>query len=151
MDSYNSTYFERHSSDQCLYCLLPVFIVRLLYASVLLFDSVFIRSSVFFQLDSFVQCSNYSVYFLSSSWKIPGILIPSYTNHQAVNKHHTADSAIFCLSIGSERPITIIDIERYQEPISPNGISRWRDNTWALFLFEVENKVNSHFSVDVPL
>jgi hypothetical protein len=78
-------------------------------------------------------------------------LIPSYTIHQAVNKHHTADGTIFCLSIRSERPITIIDIERYPEPISPNGFSRRRDNTWALFLFEVENKVNSHFSVDVPL
>ncbi len=39
-------------------------------------------------------------------WKcIPGISIPLYNIQQAVNKHHTADSAIFCLSIGSNRPI----------------------------------------------
>jgi hypothetical protein len=45
----------------------------------------------------------YSVYFLSWYWNcIPGISIPIITTIRQVNKHHTSDSAIFCLNIGSE-------------------------------------------------
>jgi hypothetical protein len=78
----------------------------------------FIRCSAIVWFNSFVQCSNYSVYVLSWSWKcIPNISIPLNINHQAVNKNHTADSTIFCLSrYKSKRPFTIIDIEGYPEP-----------------------------------
>ncbi len=111
--------FERHSFDQWLYCLLLVFIVRF---------------SALFDLVLLFQCSNYSVYVLSWSWKcIPGISIPLYTNHQAINKHHTADSVIFCLGIGNERPITIIDIEGYLEPISPYWL---RDSETVIVIFQ---------------
>ncbi len=92
------------------------------HAFVVLFDSV-----LFVRFGSLVQYSNYSEYFLSWPCKcIPGISIPLYTNQQAVNKH-TADITIFCFSILSERPITIIDKEGYLEPISPYGLSRRRD------------------------
>jgi hypothetical protein len=65
LNGHNSASFERKSSNQSLYCFLPVLIVQVLFASVLLFASVFIRCSAFVRLDSFVECSNYSVYFLS--------------------------------------------------------------------------------------
>jgi hypothetical protein len=39
-----------------------------------------------------------------------------------------------CLSIGSERPITIIDIEGYTEQISLYWLSRWRDRQSWIFL-----------------
>jgi hypothetical protein len=56
--------FEQHSSDQCFYCLLPIFFFG------------FVRFSAFVRFGSFVQYLNYSVCFLSWSWKcIPGILI----------------------------------------------------------------------------
>jgi hypothetical protein len=58
----------------------------------------------------------------------PGILILLNANHQAVNKHRTADIAIFCLSIGSKRHIAIIDIEGYLEPISSYRLSRRQDS-----------------------
>ncbi len=80
--------------NQFLYCLLPVVYCSTFVCSVLLFDSV-----LFVWFNSFVQCSNYSVYVLSCSWKcILGISILLNINHQAVNKHHIADSIVFCLS-----------------------------------------------------
>ncbi len=42
-------------------------------------------------------------YFLSWYWNfIPGISIPISTTIRQINKHHTSDSAIFCLIIESE-------------------------------------------------
>jgi hypothetical protein len=107
--------------------------------SVFVWFSAFVRFSIFVQLSAFVRFgsfvlySNYSVYFLSWYWKcISGILIPFYNNQQAINKHHTADSTIFCFSTESKGPITIIDQEGYPEPIYPYGLSRRRDNQSTL-------------------
>ncbi len=83
-----------------IYCQLLT--VRLLFFQCLLFDSVFIRCNALFEFDCFSQCSNYSVYVQSWSWKcVPCISIHLNTHHQTVNKHHTADSTIFCLCIGA--------------------------------------------------
>jgi hypothetical protein len=63
--------------------------------SVILFNSVLLFKSI-----SFVQYSNYSVNVQFWYWKcIPGISIRKHQT-SAVNKHHTPDSTIFCLSIG---------------------------------------------------
>jgi hypothetical protein len=86
----------------CLYCLFPVFIVWLLFVSVLLFNSVFYSLQCFCSIQFF--CSVFKLFSICS------VLIPEMysryfdplnINHEAVNKHHTADRAIFCLSIGA--------------------------------------------------
>ncbi len=83
-----------------VYC--QIYIVWLLFFQCFHLIQCFICCSAFVWFDSFVQCSNYSVYVLSWSWKcIPGISIWININPQAINKHHTADSAIFCLSTGA--------------------------------------------------
>ncbi len=119
LDSHNSTCFETT---------VPCIVIASFYCSTFALFSVYAIECLFVWFSSFVQCSNYSVYFLSWSWKcIPDILISFYNNQQAINKHHTTDSTIFSLSIGSERPITIIDIEGYPEPVSLYGLSGKRD------------------------
>jgi hypothetical protein len=96
-----------------------------------LFDSHFIEfCSVFFNLLLFdypmFRCSFTQCYFLSWYWNcIPGISILQITQQQSSGKpinsyirlHH------LCLSVGSWGPITVIDIVRYPEPISPNGLA----------------------------
>ncbi len=49
--------------------------------------------------------------------------------HQAVNKHHTVDSAIFCLSIGASGLLQS-NIKGYTEPTFSNGLSRRRDSKY---------------------
>jgi hypothetical protein len=125
-------FLERHSFffliSACMVCC-QFYCSTFVWFSALFVFKCFICFSAFVQFGSFVQYSNYSVCFLSWSWKcIPGILIPLYTSQQAVNKHLTPDSAIFCLSIGSERPIMIMDIEGYPEPITQYELSRQQDN-----------------------
>ncbi len=84
------------------YYLLPVTYCSTFVFSVPFFDSVFIRCNALFEFDCFSQCPNYFVYVQSWSWKcVPGISIHLNTHHQTVNKHHTADSTIFCLCIGA--------------------------------------------------
>jgi hypothetical protein len=51
----------------------------------------------------FVRLFVYSVLFSVLILELyPCILIPISTTIRQVNKHHTSDSSIFCLSIGSE-------------------------------------------------
>ncbi len=128
LDGLNSTSFETlFLISACIvYCQFLLFdfcLVRCFYSI-----QCFLWCSAFVWFNSFVQCSNYSVYVLSWSWKcIPGNSIPLNINHQAqaVSKHQTADSAIFCLSIGARGLLR----SWYPEPISPYRLSRRRDKT----------------------
>jgi hypothetical protein len=102
---------------QLLFVSLPIVSIHI-HSFLYRFDrSALLEYSVFDY--SFIQC----VIFLFWYWNcIPGIWIhkpiqPSTI--RKVNKHHTPDCAIFCLSEGSKGLITIIDTRGYPEPISP--------------------------------
>jgi hypothetical protein len=69
---------------------------------------------------------DYSVYFCV-------LILESYSRYfDPINNNHPAVKTSYSrqhhlsLSIGSEIPITIIDIVGYSEPISPFGLSRQR-------------------------
>ncbi len=87
----------------------PLFLMTLFWAVLVFFIAsfyclTFVQLSAFCSIRFIFQCLHYSVNFLSWYRKCPDVSIPLYNIQQAVNKHHTADSVIFCLSIGSERP-----------------------------------------------
>jgi hypothetical protein len=54
-----------------------------------------------------------------------------------VNKHHTSDSAIFCLSIGSDSLLLSLTLVGYPEPIFPNQDSggRKKKGIWSIVYF----------------
>ncbi len=89
-------------------CCLSVLFVSLPVASIHIHSFDHLQSCFCFVRSTLFEYSvfNYSLiqgYFLSWYWNcIPGILIPISTTIRQVNKHHTQDCAIFCLSIGSE-------------------------------------------------
>ncbi len=90
------------SFQSVLVLFIASFIVRLLFVPVLLFDSVFYSMKCFCSIWFF--CSVFKLFSVCSVLIlecIPGIYILLNINHQAVNEHHTADSAIFCLRIGN--------------------------------------------------
>jgi hypothetical protein len=105
-----------------LFCSVPVLFIASLI--VIVPFSVLFNSVLYVRFGAFVRWLYYSVYFLFWYWKcIPGILIPLYNHHQAVNKTSYSRQCHLCLSIGIERPIIIIDIEGYPEPVSPYGLA----------------------------
>ncbi len=118
MDGHNSTSSkDTQPFSACIvYCQFLLFnfcSFSALFNSVLLFDySVFELFRVF----SVLILELYSRYFNPTLQQPSGSQLTSYSR-----QHH------LCLSIESERPITIIDIEGYPEPISPYGLSRRRD------------------------
>ncbi len=89
-----------------------------------LFDSVLFCSIWFCSIFS-VRLFIYLVcHFLFWYWNcIPGISIPSKTTIWQVNKDHTPDCAILCLSIGSESLLPSNTLVGYPEPISPIGLA----------------------------
>jgi hypothetical protein len=57
---------------------------------------------------------------------------PISTTIWQVNKHHTSDGAIFCLSIGSESLLPSQTLVECPEPTSPNRVSRGRDTSMCI-------------------
>ncbi len=120
---------DGHDSTFCLHihCISTCFI----HCQSLLFNCclIFICSALllFASLCSTIQSlinRLFSVFFCSDSGIVFQVFNPHNNNHLAVNKHCTSDSAIFCLSIGSESLLPSYTLVEYPEPISPCRLSR---------------------------
>jgi hypothetical protein len=81
--------------------------------SVLLFNLVLMFSIELFSAFSVLILEMYSSYFDSVIQQPTSSQLTSYSRQRHL-----------CLSIGSESPVTINDIEGYPELISPYGLSR---------------------------
>jgi hypothetical protein len=123
LDIPNSTFLKTLNHSEPLLFMASFYCLTLVY-SVLLLDSMLLFNSLIFvrlfsvRISQCIFCSDttYSRYFEP---------INTTTNRQSIN---IIQCHLF-LSIRRDRPITIIDVEGYPEPISPYGLSRWQDTS----------------------